>query len=80
MAFVDQPSLHELHREMIEQFGMRRGNSEHSHVVDCRDDAASEKVMPDAIHGDSRCQRAVQNLIREFQSTTAGFGSPGVLG
>ena len=46
---IDQPSLHELVGEIIEQLRMRRRFAEDAEVIDRGDDAAAEQMMPDAI-------------------------------
>ena len=59
--FLDRPAVaHELQSELIEQFGMTRLLTEFAEVIDAGDEAAAEKMLPDAIGGDSRSQRVVR--------------------
>ena len=55
ISSLDRPAVaDEAVGEVIEQFRMRRRLAEHAEVIDRRDDAAAEQVMPDAIDDDTR--------------------------
>src|SRR5690606_16010312 len=47
-------------RQPVEQLGMRRLFTEHAEVIDGRDEAAAEEMMPDAVHPDARGERVVR--------------------
>ena len=66
--------LHETCCEMVEQFTMRRRLAEHSEIIHGRHDAASEKMVPHAVHDDAGGERIrrVGDLAREFEPAGAG--------
>ena len=84
MQVLGAPAVvHELHSQPVEQFRMAGAVADHAEVVQAGDDAASEMMVPDAIHPDSRRQRVIlrRNPLRQGQppSGSAAIG-PGNLG
>ena len=81
--FIDQPLVHELHRQPVEQFGMRRQFALDAEILRRPDEAAAEQLRPPAIHRHARGQRIVarDQPAREIEArarlaSLARAGSP----
>src|SRR6266699_1136694 len=51
--------LHEFDRQPVEQLRMRGASALRAEILGRLDDAASEKLLPEAIHGGARGERIV---------------------